>query len=103
MTYSTAILYTDSCYIINGLISVVQSGVLSAVVKELKGLVRTQLLQEAQGQCSACGGKAGDEDAKLALEKEVHKALEFVDKISSELTETKDQLKAKVSTHYSIK
>ncbi|XP_018017556.1 bicaudal D-related protein homolog [Hyalella azteca] len=73
----------------------VNPGLLSGTVKELKGLVRTRLLREAQGQCGACGGKTGPDDPKGLLEKECHKALEAVDKLSLELQEVKDKLKAK--------
>ena len=69
---------------------------MTAVLTEVKGLVRTRLLREAQGQCGTCGGKEGEDDPRIALEQECHKALEAVDKISIELQEAKDKLKAKV-------
>ncbi|XP_069976686.1 bicaudal D-related protein homolog isoform X4 [Penaeus vannamei] len=69
-----------------------KTGVLGAVAKELRGLVRDLLRREAQGQCGACG--RGGED-RVQLEQEVHRALEAVDKLNIELNETKDKLKAK--------
>ena len=74
-----------------------QAGVLGCTVKELKAAVRTRLLREAQGQCSSCGAKNGDEDSKMVMEQEVHKAFEALDKINIELNDTKEKLKVKVS------
>uniref|UniRef100_A0A2P2IBA0 Bicaudal D-related protein homolog n=1 Tax=Hirondellea gigas TaxID=1518452 RepID=A0A2P2IBA0_9CRUS len=72
-----------------------KAGMLCTVVKEVKSLIRTCLLREAQGQCGGCGSKTGDENPRLILEQECHKALEAVDKISIELHDVKDKLKIK--------
>ena len=61
--------------------------------------MRTRLLREAQGACGACGARIGEDDPRIALEQECHKALEAVDKISLELQEARDKLKAKVYIH----
>ncbi|XP_071517152.1 bicaudal D-related protein homolog isoform X2 [Panulirus ornatus] len=66
-------------------------GVLGAVVRELRGLVRDLLRREAKGECASCGRS----EDRLQLEQEVHRALEAVDKLNIELTDVKDKLKAK--------
>ncbi|XP_076038913.1 bicaudal D-related protein homolog isoform X2 [Oratosquilla oratoria] len=67
-------------------------GMLASVIKELRGLVMAQMRREAQGTCANCG--RGSED-KLQLEQEIHRALEAVDKLTLELNDTKEKLKAK--------